>query len=88
MPFNSLVFGLHSTPLTQRFLSSKRPQIITTCVFVLVPFNSLVFGLHPVAFSMEFALAATIYLPANFRERFVVVLRFMFGLFGLFRAGC
>ena len=43
-------------------------QIITTAVFTLVPFVSLAFGLHPVAFSAEFALAATVYLPVNFRE--------------------
>jgi len=40
--------------------------ILTTIMFLLVPFNSLVFGYHPVAFSFEFALAATIYLPMNF----------------------
>lgn len=40
--------------------------IITTLVFLFVPFNSLVFGYHPVAFSYDFALAATIYLPLNF----------------------
>lgn len=40
--------------------------IITTLVFLFVPFNSLVFGYHPVAFSYEFALAATLYLPMNF----------------------
>jgi hypothetical protein len=33
---------------------------------VLVPFISLVFGYHPVAFSKEFAIAATAYLPVNF----------------------
>lgn len=32
----------------------------------MVPFNSLVFGWHPVAFTKEFALAATVYLPINF----------------------
>ena len=35
-------------------------------MFTLVPFMSLVFGLHPVVFSAQFALAATLYLPANF----------------------
>jgi hypothetical protein len=40
--------------------------IITTTIFTLVPFMSLVFGLHPVSFSMEFALAASIYLPITF----------------------
>ncbi|WIA20938.1 hypothetical protein OEZ85_005279 [Tetradesmus obliquus] len=40
--------------------------ILTTLVFLFVPFNSLVFGYHPVAFSYEFAVAATVYLPLNF----------------------
>lgn len=40
--------------------------IVTTLVFLFVPFNSLVFGYHPVAFSYQFALAATLYLPMNF----------------------
>lgn len=60
-------------PEKQPCLSAPSPQkrsyfatIATTCVFTLVPFMSLVFGLHPVVFSAQFALAATLYLPANF----------------------
>jgi hypothetical protein len=40
--------------------------IITTWTFLLVPFISLMFEIQPVKFGPEFALAASLYLFANF----------------------
>uniref|UniRef100_A0A383V9F4 Glycosyltransferase 2-like domain-containing protein n=1 Tax=Tetradesmus obliquus TaxID=3088 RepID=A0A383V9F4_TETOB len=40
--------------------------IITTWTFLLVPFISLMFEIQPVKFGPEFALAASLYLVANF----------------------
>eukprot|EP00775_Hariotina_reticulata_P006654 gene6654-6879_t len=40
--------------------------VITTWTFLLVPFLSLMFEIQPVRFGKEFALAATLYLTANF----------------------
>ncbi|KAI8463876.1 MAG: nucleotide-diphospho-sugar transferase [Monoraphidium minutum] len=40
--------------------------VATTWTFLLVPFLSLMFDIQPVAFSRRFALAATLYLSANF----------------------
>ncbi|GBF89253.1 six-hairpin glycosidase [Raphidocelis subcapitata] len=40
--------------------------VLTSWTFQLVPFMSLMFDLQPVKFSREFALAATLYLAANF----------------------
>lgn len=40
--------------------------IITTWTFLLVPFVSLMFDIQPVKFGHQFALAASLYLFANF----------------------
>ena len=40
--------------------------MLTTVTFLVVPFLSLMFDLQPVKFSRQFALAATLYLSANF----------------------
>jgi hypothetical protein len=49
--------------------------VVTTWTFLLVPFLSLMFDLQPVAFSRQFALAATLYLGANFLVRLLVGLK-------------
>ena len=58
----SLVHKLLYTNGTYAYFAT----IATSVVFTLVPFVSLVFGLHPVAFSKQFAIAATVYLPMNY----------------------
>ena len=58
-------------PLVHKWLYLNRMwsylcTVLTTMTFLVVPFLSLMFDLQPVKFSRQFALAATLYLSANF----------------------
>lgn len=64
--FDDVMFPAHLTAAFPSMACSYFCTIITRWTFLLVPFVSLMFEIQPVKFGHQFALAASLYLFANF----------------------